>query len=91
MPTILTKQEILAKFLEECPDFRSASAIARMDERAFAEKYADDFFGGDEAKAKRAYQEAVAVSQNTALIWANIKDTVAAQHGSNSLFNNIQI
>ncbi|PSR12584.1 MAG: hypothetical protein C7N36_11300, partial [Bacteroidetes bacterium] len=86
--TYLSDQEILAAFLEEHATFRSASAIARWDEELFVDTYAADF-DGDRAQARKVYQTAVAVSERTALVWANIKDTVASPYMANTLFNNI--
>ena len=81
-------KEILASFLEENNDFRSASAIARWDKEEFVQAYAKYFKGG-EAEARMVYLTAVQVSERTALIWANIKDTVASPYMKDTLFNNI--
>src|SRR5712692_10911938 len=85
---MLIDRAALERFQEAHPELQSATAIASMPEASFVEKYAADIEGG-EREARRVHKTAVDVSERAALIWANIKDTVASPFFRQTLFNNI--
>ena len=58
-----------------------------MTEEAFVKSYSSFF--DDSRKARAAYRQAQAVQEKTALLWANIKDSVASPFMKDTLFNNV--
>lgn len=89
MKRILSDREALSRFKETHPDLGSARKIAQLDEEVFVAQYADDF-DGDMHLARRVHKAATCVRDTPALVWANIKEALAARRYA-GLFNNIEI
>lgn len=87
----LTENELLQRFKEAHPAFRTVAQIARVGETQFVEAFGQDdgFFAGDARQARSVHRTAVAINTRNALIWANIKDAVASPYVRGTLFDNI--
>src|SRR5262245_5243314 len=79
--------ESLELFREQTPDLRTINAILQQSEAEFVASYTAFF--GDARKARRVYRAAQAQGAQNALLWANIKDVVAAPYTQAALFNSI--
>jgi hypothetical protein len=86
-PRPLTDRAAFEQFKAAHPELGSALKIAAIPEADFVETYGHRD-GLDPRQAYRIHQTAVRVQQQTALVWANLKD-MASPFLRQTLFNNI--
>ncbi|HAJ62758.1 MAG TPA: hypothetical protein DCP31_28940, partial [Cyanobacteria bacterium UBA8543] len=84
---ILADRKALEQFKETHPERGTIQQIVALPEDEFVQTYAADFADGVQ-QARRVYQLAIALQQQSALVWANLKD-LASPFTGNTLFNNI--
>ncbi|MEB3359022.1 MAG: LamG-like jellyroll fold domain-containing protein [Synechococcales bacterium] len=85
--SILSDREVLKQFQKAHPEHGSIPQIVALSEETFVQTYADTLKGGAR-EARRIHQLAIAIQQQAALVWANLKD-LASPFAANTLFNNV--
>jgi hypothetical protein len=83
----LSDRAAFERFKEAHPELGSALKIAAIDEKEFVQTFADGQ-ELDDRQAYRIHQTARRIQEQTALVWANLKD-VASPFLRQTLFNNI--